>query len=238
LCLPDRQETKELTATMINQVYSVSTASGVPVATVNKVLRNTYALLGMLFVFASGTTWVAQAMHWRIGFFPFLIGIFGFSYAIGKTRNSAWGLVFSFGFAGLLGVVTGSNVDMAMTQYSNGGQLVTAAFGLTAGIFFALSAYAMTTKRDFSGMIAFLGVGTLAILGAFILNYFLQIPALALALSTMVILLASGWIIWQTQQIVRNGQTNYILAATNLLANIFILFNHLLALLGFGFGDD
>jgi modulator of FtsH protease len=87
-------------------------------------------------------------------------------------------------------------------------------------------------------MIAFLGVGTIAILGAFILNYFMQIPALALALSTMVILLASGWIIWQTQQIVRNGQTNYILAATNLMADIFILFNNLLALLGFGFGDD
>jgi len=223
---------------MNNQVFSVSTTSRVPVATVNRVLRNTYALLGMLFVFGSGTAWLAQAMHWRIGFWPFLIAIFGFSYAIAKMRNSIWGLVISFGFAGLLGVVTGANVDMALQQYSNGGQLVTASFGLTAGIFFALSAYAMTTKRDFSGWIAFLGVGTIAILGAFILNYFMQIPALALALSTMIILLASGWIIWQTQQIVRNGQTNYILAATNLMADIFILFNHLLLLLGFGFGDD
>jgi modulator of FtsH protease len=223
---------------MNNQVYSVSSTARVPVATVNKVLRNTYALLGMLFVFGAGTAWVAQAMHWRIGFWPFLIGIFGFSYAIAKTRNSPWGLVVSFGFAGLLGVVTGSNVDVALHQYSNGGQLVTAAFGMTAAIFFSLSAYAMTTKRDFSGWIAFLGVGTIAILGAFIMNYFLQIPALALALSTMIILLASGWIIWQTQQIVRNGETNYILAATNLMADIFILFNHLLALLGFGFGDD
>jgi modulator of FtsH protease len=192
----------------------------------------------MLFIFSAVTAFIAQAMHWRIGFFPFLIGIIGFSYAIARTRNSGWGLVLSFGFAGLLGVVTGANVDAALYQYSNGGELVAAAFGLTAGIFFALSAYAMTTKRDFSGWFAFLGVGTLAVLGAFILNYFLQIPALALALSTMIILIASGWIIWQTQQIVRNGETNYILAATNLLADIFILFNHLLALLGFGFGDD
>jgi len=222
---------------MNDSIYSVSTAR-VPTVTVNKTLRNTYALLGMLFVFGSGTAWVAQAMHWRIGFFPFLIGIFAFSYLITKTRNSIWGLVTSFGFAGLLGVVTGANVDAALYQYSNGGELVAAAFGLTAGIFFALSAYAMTTKKDFSGWFAFLGVGTLAIIGAFILNYFLQIPALALALSTMVILLACGWIIWQTQQIVRNGQTNYILAATNLMADIFVLFNNLLALLGFGFGDD
>jgi len=223
---------------MNNSAYSVSTAARVPTATINKTLRNTYALLGMLFVFGAATAWVAQAMHWRIGFWPFLIGIFGFSYAIAKTRNSVWGLVTAFGFAGLLGVVTGANVDAVLYQYSNGGQLVAAAFGLTAGIFFALSAYAMTTKRDFSGWFAFLGVGTLAILGAFIMNYFLQIPALALALSTMIILLSCGWIIWQTQQIVRNGQTNYILAATNLMADIFVLFNHLLALLGFGFGDD
>jgi modulator of FtsH protease len=223
---------------MNNSVYGVSTAARVPTATINKTLRNTYALLGMLFVFGAATAWVAQEMHWRIGFWPFLIGIFGFSYAIAKTRNSPWGLVTSFGFAGLLGVVTGANVDAVLYQYSNGGQLVAAAFGLTAGIFFALSAYAMTTKRDFSGWFAFLGVGTLAILGAFILNYFMQIPALALALSTMIILLSCGWIIWQTQQIVRNGQTNYILAATNLMADIFVLFNNLLALLGFGFGDD
>ena len=223
---------------MNNSIYATSSTAALTSATINKTLRNTYALLGMLFVFGAATAWVAQAMHWRIGFWPFLIGIFGFSYAIAKTRNSVWGLVTAFGFAGLLGVVTGANVDAVLYQYSNGGQLVAAAFGLTAGIFFALSAYAMTTKRDFSGWFAFLGVGTLAILGAFIMNYFLQIPALALALSTMIILLSCGWIIWQTQQIVRNGQTNYILAATNLMADIFILFNHLLALLGFGFGDD
>jgi modulator of FtsH protease len=223
---------------MNNSVYTVPSAAQLSTAVVNKTLRNTYALLGMLFVFASGTAWVAQAMHWRIGFWPFIIGIVAFSFAIGRARNSGWGLVLSFGFAGLLGVVTGANVDAMLYQYSNGGELAVTAFGLTAGIFFALSAYAMTTKRDFSGWFAFLGVGTLAVFGAFIVNYFLQIPALALALSTMIIMLSCGWIIWQTQQIVRNGQTNYILAATNLLADIFVLFNHLLAILGFGFGDD
>jgi modulator of FtsH protease len=223
---------------MRNQAYTVSTASPLTTATANKVLRNTYALLGMLFVFGAGTAWVAQAMHLRIGFWPFLIGIFAFSYAISATRNSMWGLVTSFAFSGFLGIITGANVDAMLYQYSNGGQLVAAAFGLTAGIFFSLSAYAMTTKRDFSAWFAFLGVGTIAVFGAFILNYFLAIPALALALSTMIILISCGWIIWQTQQIVRNGQTNYILAATNLMASIFVLFNNLLALLGFGFGDD
>jgi modulator of FtsH protease len=223
---------------MNNPIYSVSPASRVSTVVVNRTLRNTYALLGMLFVFAAGTAFVAQSLGVRIGFWPFLIGIFAFSFAIAKTRNSAWGLVWAFGFAGLLGLVTGGNVNAVLAQYRNGGELVVASFGLTAGIFFALSAYAMNTKRDFSGWFAFLGVGTIAVIGAFILNWFLQIPALALALSTMVILIASGWIIWQTQQIVRNGETNYIMAATGLLADIFVLFNNLLALLGFGFGED
>jgi modulator of FtsH protease len=223
---------------MNRTLYNAAPAGRLSTAVVNKTLRNTYALLGMMFLFASSVALVAQAAHLRIGFWPFLIGIFGLSFAINATRNSAWGLVWSFAFAGLLGLVTGGNVDAVLAQYRNGGELVAASFGLTAGIFFGLSAYAMNTKRDFSGWFAFLAVGTLAVIGAFILNWFLQIPALALALSTMIILIACGWIIWQTQQIVRNGETNYIVAATGLLADVFILFNNLLALLGFGFGDD
>ena len=223
---------------MENQVYTVQRVGHVTTEVFNRTLRNTYALLGMLFVFGAGTAWFSQAMNLRIGFLPFVVGIIGLSFAINATRNSTWGLFWSFAFAGLLGLVTGGNVNAVLYQYANGGELVVAAFGLTAGIFFALSAYAMTTKRDFSGWFAFLGVGTLAVFGAFIVNYFLQVPALALALSTMIIMLSCGWIIWQTQQIVRNGQTNYIVAATGLLADIFVLFNNLLALLGFGFGED
>jgi len=223
---------------MNQQVIRTARTSVLPTVTVNRVLRNTYALLAMLFLFGAGTSWLAMNQGWYIGFWPFLIGIFAFSFAINATRNSAWGIVLGFAFAGLLGIVTGSNVNYALSAYSNGGTLVVAAFGLTAVMFIGLSAYAMVTKRDFSGWIGFLTVGTLAIIGAFMLNWFLAIPALWLALSTMIILLACGWILWQTQMIVRNGQTNYILAATGLLADIFILFNNLLALLGLGFGED
>lgn len=220
--------------------YTMRTANtaAVPTATVNRVLRNTYALLSMLFLFGAGTSWLAMNQGWYIGFWPFLIGIFAFSFAINATRNSAWGIVIGFAFSGFLGIVTGANVNYALSAYSNGGTLVVSAFALTAVMFLGLSAYAMSTKRDFSGWAAFLGIGTLAVLGAFVLNYFLQIPALFLAISTMVVLLASGWIVWYTQMIVRNGETNYIMAATGLLVNIFALFNNLLALLGFGFGDD
>lgn len=223
---------------MNQQVLRTGHASALPTVTVNRVLRNTYALLAMLFMFGAGTAWLAMNQGWYISFWPFLIGIFAFSFAINATRNSAWGLVVGFAFSGFLGVVTGANVNFALAAYSNGGLLVVSAFALTAVMFVALSAYAMVTKRDFSGWIGFLTVGTLAVIGAFVLNYFLQVPALWLALSTMIVLLACGWILWQTQAIVRGGQTNYILAATGLLADIFVLFNNLLALLGFGFGED
>ncbi len=223
---------------MNQQVIRTERASALPSVTVNRVLRNTYALLAMLFLFGAGTSWLAMNQGWYIPFWPFLIGIFAFSFAINAARNSAWGIVIGFAFSGFLGVVTGANVNYALAAYSNGGMLVVSAFALTAILFIGLSAYAMVTKRDFSGWFAFLGIGTLAVIAAFILNYWLALPALALALSTMIVLLACGWIIWQTQQIVRNGETNYILAATGLLADIFVLFNNLLALLGFGFGDD
>ncbi len=223
---------------MNQQILRTARPSTLPTVTVNRVLRNTYALLSMLFLFGAATSWLALSQGWYIGFWPFVIGIVAFSFAITAARNSAWGIVLGFAFSGFLGIVTGANVNVALSAYSNGGTLVVSAFALTAVLFLGLSAYAMTTKRDFSGWAAFLGIGTLAVFGAFILNYWLAIPALYLAISTMVVLLASGWIIWHTQMIVRNGETNYIMAAVGLLVDIFALFNNLLALLGFGFGDD
>lgn len=223
---------------MNQQIITAGRTSTLPSVTVNRVLRNTYALLSMLFLFGAATAWLALKQGWYIGFFPFVIGIVAFSFAINAARNSAWGIAIGFAFSGFLGIVTGANVNVALAAYSNGGTLVVSAFVLTAVIFLGLSAYAMNTKRDFSGWGAFLGVGTLAVFGAFILNYWLALPALWLAISTMVVLLASGWIIWQTQMIVRSGQTNYILAAVGLLADIFALFNNILALLGLGFGED
>ena len=204
----------------------------------SKVLRNTYMLLGMLFVVSAGVAWVAQMMQWRIGFFPMLIGLFAFSYLIVKTRNSSWGIVSGFGFSAFLGLITGGNVAAMLAQYANGGELVVIAFATTAFSFFAISAYAMVAKRDYSNMVSMLSVGTIVVIVAIIANYFLQIPALGLAVSSIAVLLSMGWMLWQTQRIVRGGETNYIIAATGLLADIFVMFNHLLALLGFGFGDD
>ena len=204
----------------------------------SRVLRNTYALLGMLFIASTITAWFSQAMHWHIGFFPMLAGLFGFSFLIAKTRNSSWGIVAGFAFSAFLGLITGGNIDYMLARYSNGGELVVMAFGMTAVAFFTISAYAMVAKRDFSNMFAMLGVGSVVVVVGFIANYFLQIPAFHLALASLAVMLSMGWMLWQTQRIVTGGETNYIIAATGLLADVFVLFNNLLALIGFGFGDD
>jgi len=125
----------------------------------SRVLKNTYALLGLLFVASAVTAWYSAGMQLRIGFFPMLAGLFGFSFLIAKTRNSGWGLVSAFGFSAFLGLITGGNIGFMLASYSNGGELVAMTFGVTAIAFFGISAYAMVAKRDFSNMIAMLGVG-------------------------------------------------------------------------------
>ena len=219
--------------------YTVSgTATRISTEVGNRVLRNTYALLAMLFVTMAGTAAVGAAMNWRLPFLVFLVGIFAFSYLIAKTRNSAVGVAVAFGFAAFLGLFTGMTVDYTMARFANGGALVVTAFSMTAALFLGLSGYAMTTRRDFSTWGAMIMTGWIVVLIAVVVNLFLKLPALGLAIASIGSLLAAAGIVWKTQLMVRGGETNYILVATGLLADIFVLFNNLLHLLGFGFGDD
>jgi modulator of FtsH protease len=112
------------------------------------------------------------------------------------------------------------------------------ALGSTGVIFLAMSGLALTSKRDYSFMGKFLAIGILVAFLAAIGNLFFQIPALALAISAMFVMLMAGLILWQTQQIVRGGETNYIMATVTLFVSLFNLFTSLLHLLGMGFGDD
>ena len=230
-------ETKRHTKFMNDSISRTTTA--LPgTATTNRVLRNTYALLGLLFAFGAGTAYIAQAQGWYLGFWMFLISFIGLTFALNATRNSGWGLLVAFAFSGLMGVVSGGNIAATTAVYSNGGVLVASAFLLTTAIFIGLSMYAMVTRRDFSTWGGMLMAGIIVVVGLWILNHFLQITALALAISGMAVLLASALILFRTQAIVRGGETNYVLAATGLFVDIAVLFNNLLHLLGFGFGED
>jgi modulator of FtsH protease len=205
----------------------------------NKVLRNTYALLSMTLLFSAVMAGVSIAMNWPpMGIMMVLVGYFGLLFLTTKLRNSAWGLLSVFALTGFMGVTLGPIINMYLYSYSNGSEIVMMALGGTGVIFLGMSGLALTSKRDFSFMGKFLFIGILVAFMAAIGNLFFQIPALALAVSAMFVMLMAGLILWQTQQIIRGGETNYIMATVTLFVSLFNLFTSLLHLLGMGFGDD
>jgi modulator of FtsH protease len=112
------------------------------------------------------------------------------------------------------------------------------ALGGTGVIFIGLSAYALTTRKDFSFLGGFLMVGILVAFLAGIGAMVFAIPAMSLAVSAMFILLMSGLILYQTSEIIHGGETNYILATISLYVSIYNLFLSLLQLLGVFGGND
>ncbi len=204
-----------------------------------KVLRNTWNLLSMTLLFSAFMGYVAMVNNWpHPGMLITLAGYFGLLFLTMALRNSAWGLLSVFALTGFMGMTFGPIVNMYLSAFSNGHQLVIAAFGTTAVAFVGLSGFAMATRRDFSFLGPFLFVGILVAFCAGLAAWYFQMGALALAVSTMFALLMCGLILFQTQQIVRGGERNYIMATVTLFVSIYNLFSSLLHLFGFAFGED
>lgn len=205
----------------------------------NKVLKNTYALLAMTLLFSALTAGVSIVMnppHFT-GLVTSILALLLLWFVLPRTANSAMGLAVVFGVTGLLGFGLGPLLN-AYLNTANGGQIIMTALGGTGIIFMALSAYALTTKRDFSFMGGMLMVGMIVVVIAAIANIFLAMPALSLTISAVVILLMSGFILYDTGRIVNGGETNYILATVSLYLSIYNIFVSLLQLLGIFGGDD
>ena len=204
----------------------------------NKVLKNTYMLLGMTLAFSAVTAGISMALNLPafMGLVFSLIG-FGLLFVVNKMADSAKGLPAIFAFTGVMGAGLGPllNVYLAMP---GGPQLVMQSLAGTAFIFFGLSAYALQSKRDFSFMTGFLFAGLIVAIVAMIANIFLGIPALSLTISAAVVMIMSGLILVDTSRIINGGETNYIRATVGLYLNIYNLFVHLLHLLGAFGGDD
>jgi modulator of FtsH protease len=217
----------------MNQVRSVvSTASASELST-NKVLRNTYLLLSGTLAFSALTAYLALTLNMPpMNFFVMIGGYLALLFATEKTRESAWGLLFVFLLTGFLGLTLGPILNFYLTQLPNGGEVVLLALGTTAATFLGLSVYAVTSRRDFSFMRGFLTVGVIAAVVLALVAYFFNFPALSLAVSGMVVLLASGIILYQTGEIVNGGETNYISATVTLYVQIYNLFVSLLRLFG------
>lgn len=204
----------------------------------NKVLRNTYMLLGMTLLFSSVTAGISMAagLSQGMALILSLVG-FGLIFVVNKTADSSKGLVAIFAFTGVMGAAIGPMLNYYLAL-PGGPALVMQALGGTALVFFGLSAYALTTRKDFSYMGGFLMVGLLVAVVAMIANIFLNIPALSLTISAAVVMIMSGLILFDTSRIINGGETNYIRATVSLYLNIYNLFIHLLRLLSLGGGDD
>jgi modulator of FtsH protease len=203
----------------------------------NKVLRNTYLLLGATLAFSAAMAGVSMALNVpHFGLFTLLI-YFGLLFAVHKTQNSSWGILWTFALTGFLGLTLGPILNMYLTMLPNGGQIVMTALGTTAVAFLGLSAYAVKSERDFSFLGGFLMIGAI---GAFVLSlvaYFFQLPTLSLVVSAMFLIVSGGLMLWQTSEIVRGGETNYIAATVTLYVSIYNMFLSLLHILGVASDD-
>ena len=205
---------------------------------VSRVLRNTYALLAMTLLFSAGIA--AASMTLKLpspGIVLTLAGYFGLLFAVFKLKNSAWALPAVFALTGFMGYTLGPVLSHAMAL-PGGSQVVTMALTATGATFLSLSAWVLTTRRDFSFMGGFLFAGMVIALLSGLAAIFLQMPALGLAVSAMVALLSAGLILHDTSRIVNGGETNYVLATVGLYVSIFNLFSSLLNLFGLGGSDE
>lgn len=220
------------------KVNTVLSRPDTGVLATNKLIRNTYTLLSMTLLFSALTAGLSMAFNVpHPGMILTLVGFYGLLFAITKYRNSAIGIVLVFALTGFMGLTLGPILSMYVKAFSNGTELIMMALGGTGTIFLGLSAYALTSRRDFSFMGGFLMVGILVAFLAGIGAIVFAIPALSLAVSAMFILLMSGMILFQTSLMVNGGETNYVLATVNLYVSIYNLFLSLLQILGI-FGSD
>ena len=188
----------------------------------NKVLKNTYILLSMTLLFSAMTAAVAMTLNLPQGAALILMLVsFGLLFWVHKSADSAMGIVAIFAFTGCLGASLGPMLNYYVTAISNGPQLIMQALGGTGLIFLSLSGYVLTTRKDFSFMRGFLFTGLIVVVIAMLANIFLQIPALSLALSSAIILIMSGMILFDTSRIIHGGETNYIRATVGLYLNIY-----------------
>ena len=223
----------------MNRYETVVAGSSQHAVSGNKVLKNTYLLLSATLAFSAVMAMVSMAvgvppMAYLVSVIASMVlGIF----VLPRTANSSAGIGVIFLITGLLGFGLGAILSMYMAL-PNGPQIIATAFGGTGIIFLGLSGYALTSKRDFSFMGGFLFAGMMVLVLAMVANIFLQMPALALAVSGGIILVMSGFILFDTSRILRGGETNYIMATYGLYLSIFNIFISLLQILGIMGGDD
>ena len=208
----------------------------------NKVLRNTYGLLALSMVPTVLGAWMGvefglgQIFSGGLGLVLSLAGIFGFIYAIEKTKKSAMGVPVLLGFTFFMGLMLSRMIGHTL-GFSNGPELIMTAFGGTAGVFFVMASLASVIKRDLSGMGQWLFVGTIVLLVGSVINMFVGSSTGMVVISMVAIGIFSAYMLYDIKRIIDGGETNYISATLALYLDIINVFQSLLALLGI-FGGE
>lgn len=224
-----------------SQTATLTARPGIAIALpsdAQRVLRNTYALLSLTLLFAAGIASASVALALPApGLILTLAGYFGLLFAVHRLKRSGWALAAVFALTGFMGYTLGPVLARTLSL-PGGASTIALALGATGAIFLALSAWVLTTRRDFSWMGGMLFAGMVVAILAGLAAIFFEMPALALAVSAMVALLSAGLILYETSAIVNGGETNYVLATVSLFVSLFNLFTSLLQLFGFAGSSD
>jgi modulator of FtsH protease len=208
----------------------------------NRVLRNTYWLLALSMVptvlgaWLGVVTGLSRAMSGGVGLVVFLVGAFGFIYAIQKTKDTSKGVPVLLAFTFFMGIMLSRMIAMVL-GFKNGAELIMTAFGGTAGVFVLMASLSTVIKRDLSGMGKWLFVGAIVLMVGSIINVFVGSSAGMMAISMLAIGIFSAYMLYDIKQIIDGGETNYISATLALYMDIMNVFQGLLALLGIMGGE-
>ncbi|MDI1259955.1 Bax inhibitor-1 family protein [Aquabacterium sp.] len=229
----------------MNQMLQTAdqSAFGTTAAQRNRVLRNTYALLALSMIPTVLGAWlgvasgIASMMTPGVGAIVFLVGAFGFMFAIEKTKNSSAGVPILLAFTFFMGLMLARLIGTVL-GLANGASLVMTAFAGTGAIFLGMASLSTVIKRDLSSMGKFLFIGMIMLLVAGIANIFIQSSALMITLSVISIGIFSAFILHDLKRVQDGYETNYITATLGVYLSIYNVFQSLLALLGIFGGRD
>ena len=203
----------------------------------HKVLRNTYFLLGLTMAFSAVVAYISMSLNLPYpNLIVLLVGFYGLLFVTNRLANSAWGILAAFVFTGFMGYTIGPILNMYVARGME--DLIMLAFAGTAIVFFACSAYVLTTKKDMSFLSTAIFSLFIVLLLGIVASFFFQIPALAVGISALFVVLSTMTILYETSNIIHGGETNYIRATVSIYVSIYNLFISLLRLLSIFSSDD
>lgn len=203
----------------------------------HKVLRNTYFLLGLTMAFSAVVAYISMSLNLPYpNLIVLLVGFYGLLFVTNRLANSAWGILAAFAFTGFMGYTIGPILNMYVARGME--DLIMLAFAGTAIVFFACSAYVLTTKKDMSFLSTAIFSLFIVLLLGIVASFFFQIPALAVGISALFVVFSTMTILYETSNIIHGGETNYIRATMSIYVSIYNLFISLLRLLSIFSSDD